>query len=182
MLLMKYGTRTDVVFVAVRQQETFDLAQPAGEHVEVGKHQVDAELLRRRELDAAVDDDDPVAQLDEIHVLADLPRPADGGCAQRAGGRHEARTRMSCASSRAASAPRFLGRCLDERQPDPGGRDRADHLHRGLDQDRARGREQALVQSVQGGIEPLRLCAVAGSAGGAHRLHLGTDEMRRGPR
>ena len=98
-----------MVLVAVRQQEPVDRVQPAREHVEVGEHQVDAELIGRRELDAAVDDDEPVAELDEVHVLADLPRPADRGRAQRAGVGHEARTRMSCASSTAASARRSSG-------------------------------------------------------------------------
>ncbi len=45
---------------------------------EVRQHEVDPDHLGRREAQPHVDDDDAVVVLDDRHVLAYLPEPAEG--------------------------------------------------------------------------------------------------------
>ena len=73
----KVGHRTDVVFVAVRQEhgaKALTLVQGVGE---VRDHVVDAEQLVVREHEPAVDRHQVVAGLEEHHVEPDLPEPAE---------------------------------------------------------------------------------------------------------
>ena len=68
----------DVVLVRVRDQERLDLVAPLLEVGDVADDQVDAEHLLVREGQAAVDDDDVVAVLEDGHVPADLADAAEG--------------------------------------------------------------------------------------------------------
>jgi hypothetical protein len=70
--------RPDVVQVPVGEDDRVDRVAALLEVGEVGQHEVDADLLAAREGDAAVDDHEPVAELDDVEVLADLPRAAQG--------------------------------------------------------------------------------------------------------
>ena len=67
----------DVVLVGVGDQERPDVGLALAEVGDVGDDEVDAEHLLVGEHQAAVDDDDVVAVLDDVHVLADLPHPAE---------------------------------------------------------------------------------------------------------
>src|SRR5262249_6130635 len=69
--------RPDVVLVAVGEDDRVHVLPALGHVAEVRQDQVDAELLRRRELDAAVDDHEPAVQLVDVHVLAAPPRSAE---------------------------------------------------------------------------------------------------------
>ena len=67
----------DVVLVGVGDEERPDLGAVLLEVGDVGHDEVDAEHLLVREHEAAVDDDDVVAVFEHVHVLADLPHPAE---------------------------------------------------------------------------------------------------------
>ena len=67
--------RTDVVLVRVGQHDRANRA--VAQVAEVGKDQVDPEVLVARERHAGVDDDALVAELIDRHVLADLAQPAE---------------------------------------------------------------------------------------------------------
>ena len=66
-----------MVLVAVGQHDRLDVVDPPAQVGEVGQDEVDAEHLGGREHQAGVDDDDPAVVLDDGHVLADLPEPAE---------------------------------------------------------------------------------------------------------
>ena len=72
------------ILVTVSQNDRLDVLRALAEVGEVGQHEVDAELVGRREHEARVDDDQPVLVLDHRHVLADLPQAAQGKHAQLA--------------------------------------------------------------------------------------------------
>ena len=67
----------DVVLVGVGDQERLDVGLALAQVGDVGDDEVDAEHLLVGEHQPAVDDDDVVAVLDDVHVLADLPHPAE---------------------------------------------------------------------------------------------------------
>ena len=73
----------DVVLVGVGDEERPDLVAALLEVGDVGDDEVDAEHLLVGEHQPAVDDDDVVAVLEDVHVLADLPHPAERDDAER---------------------------------------------------------------------------------------------------
>ena len=75
----------DVVLVGVGDEEGAELGAVLLEIGDVGDDEVDAEHLLVREHEPTVDDDDVVAVLEEVHVLADLAHPAERDDAERAG-------------------------------------------------------------------------------------------------
>jgi hypothetical protein len=66
-----------VVLVSVRDEERANTLATLLEVRDVGHDEVDAEHLLVREHEPAVDDHDVVAVLEHVHVLADLPHPAE---------------------------------------------------------------------------------------------------------
>jgi hypothetical protein len=72
-----------VILVGVRDEERADVGAVLLEVGDVGDDEVDAEHLLVGEHQAAVDDDDVVAVLEHVHVLADLPHPAERDDAER---------------------------------------------------------------------------------------------------
>src|SRR5215472_12105311 len=72
----------DVVLVGVRQDNRFDLVQPVFQVAEVRQDQVHARLVGLGEQDAAVDDQQPPAVLEDGHVPADLAETAQRDDAQ----------------------------------------------------------------------------------------------------
>ena len=76
--------RPEVVLVAVGDHDRLDPLHVVPQVREVGQDEVDAHHVRRREPQAAVDDDDAPVVLDDGHVLADLPHAAEGENAQLA--------------------------------------------------------------------------------------------------
>ena len=73
----------DVVLVGMGDQERLDVGAALLEVGDVGDDEVDPEHLLVGEHEAAVDDDDLVAVLEDVHVLADLPHPAERDDAER---------------------------------------------------------------------------------------------------
>ena len=69
--------RTDVILVAVGEDDRADVGLPLPQVGELGKQEVDAEVLVPREREAGVDDHEPVVALDDGHVLADLAESAE---------------------------------------------------------------------------------------------------------
>ena len=67
---------SEVVLVAVGDDDRLDVLGPLAQVGEVRQDEVDADHLRRREAEADIDDDDPPLVLDDRHVLADLAEPA----------------------------------------------------------------------------------------------------------
>ncbi len=92
--------RAEVILVAVRHDDRLDVARTLAQIGEVGQHKVDAHHLRRREAQADVHHDDAPVVLDDGHVLADLPQPAEGQHPQRA---HRAISRVRLIPARSAS-------------------------------------------------------------------------------
>ena len=76
------GQAADVVLVGVRDEEGLDLVAALLEVGDVGHDEVDAEHLLVGEHQPAVDDDDLVAVLEDVHVLADLAHAAERDDAQ----------------------------------------------------------------------------------------------------
>lgn len=75
---------TDVVLVAVREDDALDVVQAVPDRGEVRQDQVDARLLLLGEEDAAVDDEQAAAVLEDRHVAADLAQAAERGDPQGA--------------------------------------------------------------------------------------------------
>ena len=75
----------DVVLVGVGDEEGPDVGAVLLEVGDVGDDEVDAEHLLVGEHEPAVDDDDVVAVLEHVHVLADLAHPAERDDAERLG-------------------------------------------------------------------------------------------------
>ncbi len=73
----------DVVLVGVGDEERLDVGAALLEVGDVGDDEVDAEHLLVGEHEPAVDDDDVVAELEDVHVLADLAHPAERDDAER---------------------------------------------------------------------------------------------------
>ena len=71
--------RSDVVLVAVGENDPVDVSGALPQKAEVRQHQVDAGHLRIREHDAAVEDDEATRLLDDGAVAADLPEPTEKG-------------------------------------------------------------------------------------------------------
>ena len=67
----------DVVLVGVGDEERLDVGLALLQVGDVGDDEVDPEHLLVGEHQAAVDDDDVVAVLEHVHVLADLADPAE---------------------------------------------------------------------------------------------------------
>ena len=72
-----------MVLVGMGDQERLDVGAALLEVGDVGDDEVDAEHLLVGEHEPAVDDDDVVAVLEDVHVLADLPHPAERDDAER---------------------------------------------------------------------------------------------------
>ena len=72
-----------MVLVGVGDEEGLDLLAVLLEVRDVGDDEVDPEHLLVGEHQAAVDDDDLVAVLEDVHVLADLAHPAERDDAER---------------------------------------------------------------------------------------------------
>ena len=68
--------RTDVIFVAVGEDERLDLVPPRLEVGEIGNDQVDAELIGIREHDSGVNEDRGVLPGHRHHVHPELAEPA----------------------------------------------------------------------------------------------------------
>ena len=75
--------RADVVLVGMGDEERLDVGAAFLEVGDVGDDEVDPEHLLVGEHQAAVDDDDLVAVLEDVHVLADLAHPAERDDAER---------------------------------------------------------------------------------------------------
>jgi hypothetical protein len=75
--------RADVILVGMGDEERTDVGAALLEVGDVGDDEVDAKHLLVGEHQAAVDDDDVVAVLEDVHVLADLPYPAERDDPQR---------------------------------------------------------------------------------------------------
>jgi len=75
--------RADVILVGMGDEERTDVGAALLEVGDVGDDEVDAEHLLVGEHQAAVDDDDVVPVLEDVHVLADLPYPAERDDAER---------------------------------------------------------------------------------------------------
>ena len=69
--------RAHVVLVPVGEHDGLDVGLALAQVGEVGQHQVDAQLVGRREAQAGVDHDDLAVVLDDGHVLADLAQAAE---------------------------------------------------------------------------------------------------------
>ncbi len=67
-----------MILVSVGDQERADLGRVLPQVGDVRNDEVDAEHLLVREHEPAVDDDDVVAVLEDVHVLADLPHASEG--------------------------------------------------------------------------------------------------------
>ena len=67
----------DVILVGVGDEERLDVLPALLEVGDVRHDEVDAEHLLVGEHQPAVDDDDVVAVLEDVHVLADLAHPAE---------------------------------------------------------------------------------------------------------
>src|SRR6266511_5019635 len=74
---------THVVLVCVGDQEGPDVGPAFLEIGDVGDDEVDVEHLLVREHEPAIDHDDVVAVLEDVHVLADLANPAEGDDSKR---------------------------------------------------------------------------------------------------
>ena len=68
--------------MAVGDHDRLDVVHPLAQVGEVGQHEVDPHLLRGREPQPRVDDDDPPVVLDDGHVLADLAHASEREDAQ----------------------------------------------------------------------------------------------------
>ena len=77
------GQAADVVLVGVGDQERPDVGPALLEVGDVGDDQVDPEHLLVGEHQAAIDHDDVIAVLEDVHVLADLADPAERDDAKR---------------------------------------------------------------------------------------------------
>src|SRR6187397_1607605 len=77
LILLPSRQRADVVLVRMGDEECLDVGAAILEVGDVGDDEVDAEHLLVREHESAVDHDDVVAVLEDVHVLADLPHPAE---------------------------------------------------------------------------------------------------------
>lgn len=75
---------TDVVLVAVREDDALDVVQAVPDRGEVRQDQVDARLLLLGEENAAVHDEQAAAVLEDRHVAADLAQAAERGDPQGA--------------------------------------------------------------------------------------------------
>src|SRR6478735_7026965 len=69
--------RTDVVLVAVRQDDGLDVVESVLDVGEVGEDEGEAGVVVLGEEHAAVDDEQPALRLDDGHVAADLAEPAE---------------------------------------------------------------------------------------------------------
>ena len=76
-LTEEVGKGPDVILVPVGEDDGPDVGPPLAQVLEVGQHEVDAEVLVPRERQAGVDEDDPLVALDDGHVLADLAEAAE---------------------------------------------------------------------------------------------------------
>ncbi len=72
-----------MILVGVSDQEGADLLSVLAQVGDVGDHQIDPEHLLIGEHESTVDDDDVVAILEDVHVLADLPHASEGDDSKR---------------------------------------------------------------------------------------------------
>lgn len=73
---------TDVVLVAVREDDALDVVEAVPDRGEVGQDQVDSGLLLLGEEHSAVDDEQAAAVLENRHVAADFTEAAERGDAE----------------------------------------------------------------------------------------------------
>ena len=85
-LLEQVGHGADVVLVPVGEDQADHVVQPVGDRPEAGQDQVDAGVVVLGEEDAAVHDQQLAVVLDDGHVAADVPEPAERGDAHRGPG------------------------------------------------------------------------------------------------
>ena len=104
------GQPADVVLVGVGDQERLDRVPPLAQVRHVGHDEVDAEHLLVGEHQAAVDDDDLVPVLEDVHVLADLADAAERHDAQRAAAIQPMRRWLASRRPRPARRPRSAWR------------------------------------------------------------------------
>ena len=185
------GDRADVVLVRVREDHRLHLVEPAVEVAEVGQDQVHAGLVRIGEQDAAVDDEQAAAVLEDGHVPADLAKPAEGDDAQAAAGQRGRRgrdpgwgwlTRQAIPGSltppamRSAQAAALgLGR-RQQRAPHRAAR-QAEQVQGGLGHDRALIAEQPDVDRDQLVVELPGAADVAGAEGVDHLAQPVPDDV-----
>ena len=100
----------DVVLVAVGEDERLEGVAPLHDVAEVGQDDVHAHLVVLGEGDPAVDQHHAAVVLDDVHVLADLPRAARGGSRGRRRRSRGAPDRGQDAR-RATGCPAAPGRC-----------------------------------------------------------------------
>ena len=77
-LVQNVGERTDVVFVAVSEQNGAKTVLVLAQVRDIGNHDVHAQQLGVREHDAAIDHDHVVAVLEDHHVHAELAQASEG--------------------------------------------------------------------------------------------------------
>ena len=77
------GQAADVVLVGMGDQEGPDLLAVLAQVGDVRDDEVDPEHLLVGEHESTVDDDDVVAVLEDVHVLADLPHASEGDDPER---------------------------------------------------------------------------------------------------
>ena len=93
-LAQQVGHPADVVLVAVRQDDRDDVLEAVPDRGEVRQDDVDAGLVLLGEQHAAVDDEQLAVQLEDRHVAADLPEPAERRDAHGAGGERGGRAEV----------------------------------------------------------------------------------------
>ena len=76
------GQPADVILVAVGDQESANLVAVLPQVGDVGNDEVDAVHGLIGEHESAVDHDDVVAVLEDVHVLADFPYASEGDYAE----------------------------------------------------------------------------------------------------
>ena len=72
-----------VILVPGGDDDRLDVIGPLAQVGEVGQHEIDADHLRGGEAKPDIHHDDPAVLLENRHVLADLPEPAQRQDAQR---------------------------------------------------------------------------------------------------
>ena len=77
-LVQNVGERTDVVFVAVGEQNGAQTVLVLAQVSDIGNHDIHAQQLGVREHDAAIDHDHVVAALEGHHVHAELAQASEG--------------------------------------------------------------------------------------------------------
>jgi hypothetical protein len=101
------GHRADVVFVTVGEHDRLHVVEPVDQRPEVRQDQVDAGLLHVGEQHAAVDDEQLAVVLEDGHVAADRPEPAERDHPQAAGRQRRGRLHVQVGIRHAGSSRRL---------------------------------------------------------------------------